>query len=329
MSKRKSIRNAVFLLLILVLVLVMIFSGLRILESTVLFNEQSREDEVSSKTVIKDGVEYFPRQDITVVLFIGIDQEGKALPSQSYNNPGAADVVSLVIFDETNNVCNVLCLNRDTMLKMPVLGLGGKPAGSNYGQLALSHTYGTGMADSCENVKNTVSDFLMGVRIDYYVSMRMDAIGILNDTVGGVTVTVKDDFSAVDPTITKGEYTLMGEQAMTFVRSRKDLGSQLNVSRMERQQEYISGFMSALNAKLKGSDTFALNAYNEVEDYIVTDCSTTVLTSLVDRFSDYSVNEIVSPEGENVRGEEYYEFHVDKEALEDLVIRLLYAPKSK
>lgn len=327
MSKRKSIRNVVFLLLILVLVLVMIFSGLRILESTVLFNEQSREDDVSSKTVVKDGIEYFPRQDITVVLFIGIDQEGIAQPSPSYNNPGAADVVSLVIFDETNQVCNVLCLNRDTMLKMPVLGLGGKPAGSNYGQLALSHTYGTGMEDSCENVKNTVSDFLMGVHIDYYVSMRMDAIGIVNDTVGGVTVTVKDDFSAVDPTITKGEYTLMGEQAMTFVRSRKDLGNQLNVSRMERQQEYISGFMKALNSKLEESDTFALNAYQKVEDYIVTDCSATVLTSLVDRFSDYSVNEIVSPEGENVRGEEYYEFHVDKEALENLVIRLLYAPK--
>ncbi len=327
MSKRKSIRNVVFLVLILVLVLVMIFSGLRILESTVLFNEQSREDDVSSRTVVKDGIEYFPRQDITVVLFIGIDQEGIAQPSLSYNNPGAADVVSLVIFDETNQVCNVLCLNRDTMLKMPVLGLGGKPAGSNYGQLALSHTYGTGMEDSCENVKNTVSDFLMGVRIDYYVSMRMDAIGIINDTVGGVTVTVKDDFSAVDPTITKGEYTLMGDQAMTFVRSRKDLGNQLNVSRMERQQEYISGFMKSLNAKLEASDTFALNAYNEVEDYIVTDCSVNALTSLVDRFSDYSVNEIVSPKGENVRGEEYYEFHVDKEALEDLVIRLLYAPK--
>lgn len=327
MSKRKSIRNVVFLVLILVLVLVMIFSGLRILESTVLFDEQSKGDDVSSKTVIRDGVEYFPRQDMTVVLFIGIDQEGKAVPSPSYNNPGAADVVSLVIFDETNKTCSVLCLNRDTMLKMPVLGLGGKPAGSNYGQLALSHTYGTGMEDSCENVKNTVSDFLMGVRIDYYVSMRMDAIGIVNDTVGGVTVTVKDDFSAVDPAITKGEFTLKGDQAMTFVRSRKDLGNQLNVSRMERQQEYINGFMKALSAKLKESDSFALTAYQDVEEYIVTDCSVNALTNLVDKFSDYSIKEIVSPKGENVRGEKYYEFHVDKEALEDLVIRLLYAPK--
>ena len=33
--------------------------------------------------------------------------------------------VMLLIFDETNEVCNVLHLNRDTMLKMPVLGIGG------------------------------------------------------------------------------------------------------------------------------------------------------------------------------------------------------------
>lgn len=328
MSKQKNLRKVIFLVLVLVLVLVMIFSGLQVLESTVLFGGQDNSDEISSKTVIKNGIEYYPRQDITTILFIGIDQEGIAEPSLSYNNTGAADVVALVIFDETNKKCDVLCLNRDTMLKMPVLGLGGRPAGTNYGQLALSHTYGTGMKDSCENVKTTVSEFLMGAKINYYFSVRMDAIATLNDAVGGVTVNVVDDFSEVAPEITKGEYTLRGDQALTFVRSRMNLGNQLNVSRMERQQEYMEGFLTSLNKKLENSNSFALNTYNSVKDYVVTDCTnTSVITDLVNKFSEYSLDEIVSPEGENVRGEKYYEFHVDEEALEDLVIRLLYEPK--
>ena len=59
---------------------------------------------------------------------------------------------------------------------------------------------------------------------NYYISMNMDAIAILNDAVGGVTVNVTDDFSAVDPSITKGEVTLKGDQALTFIQTRKDVG---------------------------------------------------------------------------------------------------------
>lgn len=328
MNKRKSLRDVVFVVLILILVLVIILSGLRILESTSLINGHTSQSEVSSKTVIKNGIEYFPRQDVTVVMLIGIDQEGVATPSTSYNNSGAADMVALMIFDETNELCNILCLNRDTMLTMPALGIGGKDAGTYYGQLALAHTYGTGMKDSCENVKRAVSDFLLGAKINYYVSMRMDAIGILNDTVGGVTVNVKDDFSAVDPDITLGEFTLKGEQAVTFVRSRGGVGSQLNISRMERQKEYIGNFMTAFNKKLDSGETFVLSAYDEVDEYIVTDCTTKTLTNLADKFSDYQLNEIISPDGKNTIGDEYYEFYVDEEALEDLVLRLLYSPKS-
>jgi LCP family protein required for cell wall assembly len=142
----------------------------------------------------------------------------------------------LVIFDETNLRINMLYLNRDTMLTMPVLGLGGKEAGTYYGQLALAHTYGSGLEDSCENTRNTISAFLGGVRIDHYVSMNMDAVSLLNDLVGGVTVEVTEDFSAVDPTIGMGEVKLMGQQAINYVRTRKGVGDQLNLTRIQRQK---------------------------------------------------------------------------------------------
>jgi LCP family protein required for cell wall assembly len=213
------------------------------------------------------------------------------------------------------------------MVEMPVLGLGGKKAGTYYGQLALAHTYGTGLADSCENPRQTVSDFLYGAEIDYYVAMHMDAIAILNDAVGGVTVQVTEDFSQVDSTITMGEVKLMGNHAINFVRTRKDVGDQLNTSRIQRQQKYLDGFVEAFREKQKEETEFIITAYEQVQPFLVTDCSANAISGMVDRFSQFAVNEVVTPEGENVLGNEYYEFYADEEKLDALILRLLYAPK--
>ena len=224
------------------------------------------------------------------------------------------------------------------MLEMPILGIGGKQAGTAFQQLALSHTYGSGLEDSCVNTRKTVSSFLYGLEIDYYISLNMDAIALLNDAVGGVTVTVTEDFSNVDPllkeqknqvdhTIGMGEVTLMGQQAVSFVRGRGGVGDELNVSRMERQKEYLGNFMEAFLSKKDAGVAFLTEVYDQVTPYSVTDCSITVLEDMVSRYGDYPIVEIVSPAGENRKGEVYMEYYVDEEALDDLILRLFYAPK--
>ena len=327
MKKRSHKRDLLFLGLTLILVLVMLYSGLRILESTVFHTGQEGSGNFVSKTIERDGQKYFPRQDITVVLVLGIDRFGPVEASGSYQNRGAADMDILLVFDETNKQINVLHLNRDTMLNMPVLGIGGKQAGSYYGQLALAHTYGSGLADSAENSRQAISDFLYGLKIDYYVAMNMDAITILNDAVGGVTVNVTEDFSAVDPTIRMGQMHLMGEQAINFVRTRKDVGDQLNLSRIERHKEYLQGFSGAFRAMQEADPGFILTVYEQVIPYLVTDLSANAVSGMMDRYADYEINEIISPQGENRVGEEYMEFYVDEEALDALILRLFYAPK--
>ena len=326
MKERMRIIDIASAVLILLLVIVMLYSGLQILESTVLRTGADEQGFVS-RTITRDGVSYYPRQDITVVMVLGIDQNGPVQASEGYINPGAADMAALLIFDDADKSCTILQLNRDTMLEMPVLGVGGKNAGTYYGQLALSHTYGSGMADSCENTRRTISNFLYGIRIDYYLAMNMDAISILNDAVGGVTVNVTDDFSHVDPTITKGQMTLRGEQAIRFVRTRRDVGDQLNISRIDRQKEYIGSFLKKFRSRYHSDLEFAATTYDQVLPYIVTDCSLNTITSLMDRYGDYEIREVVSPAGENVMGEEYYEFYADEDALDELILRLFYAPK--
>ena len=327
MKRRNGVRNLVYFCLILILVLVVLYSGLRILESTVLHSGSSAPDSYQSRTIVRDGVEYYPRQDITVVMVLGIDESGPVVSSESYMNEGAADVVMLAVFDETNQTCDILQLNRDTMLKMPALGIGGKKAGSYFGQLALAHTYGTGLEDSCENTMQAVSDYLYGITIDHYVAMNMDAIAILNDAVGGVAVNVTDDFSQVDSTIGKGKVILTGQQALHYIRTRQDLGDQLNVSRMARHREYARGFMAAFRAAREASPEFLLKTYDAMLPYMVTDCTVNALSGFVERYEGYTVNTPVTPEGENKLGEEFYEFYADEEKLDALILEMFFAPK--
>lgn len=328
MNKRNKM-NVAFVAVVLILVLVMIYSGLRILESTVFYGDPTAQTEHETKTITRNGVDYFPRQDITVILAMGIDERGPVKGSGSYRNNGEADAIILLVLDQTDETYSILCLNRDSMVEMPALGIGGKQAGTFYGQLALSHTYGSGLEDSCENTRNTISDLLYGITIDHYVAMNMDAIAIMNDSVGGVTVTVTEDFSQVDDSIPLGEVTLTGEQALTYVQTRMAVGNQLNISRMARHVDYMNGFMEALTGKLEQSDTFVLEAYDKVAAYMVTDCSVNVISGLMERCADYTLKEIVSPDGENVLGEEFYEFHIDEEKLDELILRLFYVEKNR
>ena len=330
--KRLHRRNNILVLFgILVLFLVILFCGIRLLDSAVFSKTEIPETEGSynRKTITVDGVDYFPRQDLTVVLAMGIDEEGKAQSSDSYRNMGEADVIALIVFDEKEEHFSIFSLNRDTMVNMPVLGLGGKKAGVAYGQLALSHTYGNGLEESCENTRDTVEMLINGLNVDYYISAHMDAIGFVNDAVGGVTVNVTDDFSDADVYIPMGQITLQGEQAESFVRLRKGIGDQLNSSRMNRQAEFINGFIKALKSQTEENDVFAYQLYEQLDGYIVTDVSVNSFSSMFERFEDYELKEIITPAGENRMGKEFNEFHLDKEAFDKQVLEIFYAPKGQ
>lgn len=325
MHKRTGIRITAWCS-VLVLLILIIYGGLRIMESAVF--SDSDQNIVVSKTVVRDGIKYYPRKDICVVMILGVDQEGKVAANEAVNRSRPVDMVTLLIFDEEKQSCNLLCINRDTMVEMPKLNRHGKVTGTQVAQLALSHTFGYGMEDSCVNTRTTISNLLYGLQIDYYLAMTMDAVAVLNDSVGGVTVNVRDDFSAFDPSIKMGQMTLHGRQALNFVQARGGVGDQLAISRVERQKEYMSGFVTSLKQKAEDSSTFVLKTYGEVSDYIVTDMSTNTITRLLDDYSDYELEASYTLQGENILNGEYYEYYPDEEALDELVLKLFYEVKS-
>ena len=131
----------------------------------------------------------------------------------------------------------------------------------------------------------------------------------------------------MDPSIPMGQFTLTGKQAITYVRSRSGVGDQMNLTRMERQKEYITNFITAFDVAQETDGELLISAYESVSDYMVTDCSLNALIGFAERYTNYTLGEIISLEGENVKGAEYMEFHVDSAALDALVLELFYAPK--
>ena len=105
MNRKAYAKKIAYISVILVLVLVIIISGLRILESTV-FSQQEDGEVINSGIYTADGVDYLQRTDVTVVLLLGIDERGKVTASESYNNTGEADMVTLLVFNETTKKCD-------------------------------------------------------------------------------------------------------------------------------------------------------------------------------------------------------------------------------
>ena len=271
-----------------------------------------------------DGQQYQLNPDITTLLVMGIDNFGDAAESDSYNNSEQADFLMLVIIDNENKTYTLLHLNRDTMTDVTILGLNGVPAGTEVEQLALAHTYGSGMKDSCENTASAVSNLLYGVKIDYYLSMTMDAVADLNDLIGGVTLTVTDDFNSIIGLKAGETVTLTGSMALTYVRNRKDASDSTNLSRMERQRQYISAFMIQFLKKYKEDRSLVLDAYSKTSKDLVTNLAADELEKLVDEVTNYRYNGIVTSEGSAKIGAEYMEFYVDEAALRKTVVELYY-----
>lgn len=272
-----------------------------------------------------NGTRYRLREGLQTVLVMGLDKYERPENSIGYTNKLQSDFLLLLVIDEAAGQCDVLQLNRDTMTEIRRLGIGGAGAGTFTGQLALAHTYGSGGSDSCLNAVKAVSTLLGGVGIDHYLSITMDAVGKINDAVGGVTVTLMDDFSDVDSAMQVGqEITLKGDQALTYVRARSGLDDSGNLHRMERQQQYMLAFYSKFLGCSKEKESFPEKVLLEINDDFVSDCTVNQLSALGDLLEGCTMSSIRAIDGDAVPGEEYMEFYVNETSLQETILALFY-----
>ena len=320
--KKNYIKIALWILLALLLFLICF--GL-------LFLWENKSDTVNNNNTNEeiDGVYfndklYTEKENILNVLIIGVDKFQKEIETNAYNNNQQADFLMLLTLDRENKTYSAIHINRDTMAKIPVLGLNNEDAGTIDGQLALSHTYGDGGKSSCSNTVYAVSDFLYKTKIDHYLKITMDAVPKLNDAVGGVTLRLLDDFSKSFPQMIKGNTVkLSGDMALEYVRGRSGLENNTNISRMERQRQYIESFRKTMESKNDNEELLA-NILNNISNYTLSDCTGQELLQIYKDCSNYEYLGITTIEGTSKVGNEFMEFYVDEEKLKNLVVQKFY-----
>lgn len=283
----------------------------------------------SAEAAIAAETEYAPRKDIETILVMGTDKFERPDDNRAYVNNMQCDFLLLLVVDKTNEKIIPIHLNRDTMTKINRLGVFGGAVGSYEGQLALAHAYGSGGSDSDLNAVRAVSNFLEGVQIDHYMCFTMDSVAVVNDAVGGVTVTIEDDFSDVDPTLIQGEtMTLMGDQALHFVRYRHYVGDMTNLSRMVRQRQYMSNLYEKVIEAAKADDSFVQRIVFKLGDGFQTNCTVTQMENLFELAKSYSFEPFVTIEGEAIKGEVFMEFYADPDSVHEVVQTYFYEPVS-
>ena len=284
--------------------------------------------DVEETHVKYNGAQYALNENIETFLVMGLDKfEGTAV-ADSYNNDQQADFLMLMVLDNEKRQCSAIHINRDTMADISVLGVAGQEIAKVNKQIALAHTYGNGREVSCRNTADAVSELLLGVKVNHYISFTMDSVATINDLVGGVAVTLLEDFTSVDPAMVKGErMTLMGRQALHYVRTRYGLEDSSNSTRMQRQQQYLKALYEKIQQRMDADEEFVVEASVKMADYIVSDRSITRLQELLKKFSEYEFTGIRSMEGENVVGEKFIEFYPKKDSVEKVVIDTFYTIK--
>ncbi|MCD8020529.1 MAG: LCP family protein [Clostridiales bacterium] len=326
-DKKKIMRKLVPLCVAVAVLLVMgVIISLSIDQNTIETESEGTEEDELDDIVEINGIRCIPKKNLKSYLFLGLDSQGESEAVAEYEGTGQCDTIILLVVDEGADIYTMLPLNRDTMTEVDSLDEDGYYLTTTVEQLSFAHTYGDGLDISCENTAEAVSNLLYDQQIDGYASLNMDAIEVLNHLVGGVTVTIEDDFSETDSSLVQGEtVTLTDEQAMHYVHDRMNVGDGTNESRMRRQSQYLDALRPLLVEKREADSSFALEIYDSLEDYMVTDFTRNGFINLAADLLGCEQQESPTIEGTNAVGESgFNEFIVDEDSLAEVVIDLFY-----
>lgn len=171
------------------------------------------------------------------VLCMGVDYN-YTRDGMPYSKEARSDTIMLISFERKHGTVAVLSIPRDLLVEIPGLGRDKINAAYAYGGAPLA--------------RKTVAA-LLGVKIDYVVSVRVQAARKLVDELGGLTLDVEKDMDYDDNWghlhvhLRQGRQKLDGEQVVGYCRFRYD--EEGDFGRIRRQQQVITALTRTLKAE--------------------------------------------------------------------------------
>lgn len=283
-----------------------------------------------------EGQTYSYNGDILTFLFMGIDKENRTEVSEEYAEGGQADALFLLVLDPHEEVMKLIPINRSTMTVIDVYDEQGAHEDTITAQICIQHGFGDGGKVSCEHQVEAVRNLFYGIPISGYLAVDMDVIPEVITLIDGIDLEVLEDVrnDRHDVILTQGEYVHMdGEQVYWYVRDR-DSSVELSAdSRLARQRQFLTEFISKVKRLTKRDFTIPVKIYNEISERAVTDITAdevAYLTTVAGRYH-FDAGQIVTIPGKSVSGEEnpdsdYDEFYVDEDGLYGMIVDIFYEP---
>lgn len=192
------------------------------------------------------------------LVLLGAD---KRAPGSSEVTEGRSDVIILVHVDPEKDFLSLLSVPRDLRAKVP---------GYGYHKINAAYAYGGGAL-----VIRTIQSVL-GVDLDHYVGVDLEAFKAITDKLGGVYLDVDRPYDDGKIEFDPGYQLMDGLHALRYVRTRHD--QNIDFGRNERQQRFLAAVREQamrwnLPLKLPG-------LISTIFDYVDTDLSANEILKL-------------------------------------------------
>ncbi|MEV7282790.1 LCP family protein [Streptomyces sp. NPDC093111] len=218
----------------------------------------------------------FRKDEAFNILLIGTDKrtgEGNAGYGDK-NSPGHADTTILFHVSKDRTNATAMSIPRDLVIDIPECETK-QPDGSVKkipGQTNERFNISLGQSDRDPGCTMRTVKEITGLTIDHFMMADFNAVKEMTTAVGGVKVCVAKPVN--DPKshlkLPEGESTIMGEQALAFVRTRHSFGNESDLDRMKVQQQ----FLSSMIRQMKSDDTLT----SPTKLYDLADAATNALT---------------------------------------------------
>lgn len=311
--KRRRVRKRIKVLIaILTIVLLSVITyGVNLYfkaESALTGAYEDLSDEERLKSDLRDEV-VDPKFDNVSILIMGIDESDSRLAEY---HPARTDALLLATLNRENKSVKLLSIPRDTYVYIPHVGYEDK----------INHAYAFGgrkaTVDTVEN--------LLGLPVDYYVTLNFNAFIDVIDAINGVTVDVPYEIKEMNSDDKKnaihlepGEQLLDGEEALAFARTRK---KDSDVERGKRQMEIIEAIID------KSASISSIFKYDDIIEAVGNNMQTDMSFSEIKSLFSYATKggnlhvEQLTLEGEDYKPGRIYYWKLDEEALVETINKL-------